>query len=571
MSWILGITGERIDPEVISLVEKNIPQPLSRYHSPKFSIYAGGLKETCLTSSVKNNHQNWIVCGIGISPELDDRKHILSQKDWEEILSKPTLDLSSIEGHFTAILWNKDRITGRVDSRGVRDLYLLPWHNYLLFSTNLSWLSKICGNCRIDFARFGSKWLSYHQLSNESIINPIEKLGPGGVVEIKENRYKIHRPKEYFIPETKCDLASAIEVWSGFLFNQNYRVILLLSGGIDSRLLLSALLSKPRERWAVCVFGDYDRPDVKVALRIAKTLQLNHYHFGHEILDSQLCLKLMREFSTHNECCAPVLDAIRLNFYKSLYHPDWIVIDGGFGEILRRHFSHRLLLYHKFFSNPRQLIKSLYFTRADIFSDEITEEMEKGFFEDCINLSLFEKGKIDEAYLDLIAMKMCLPNRFGPEFVRLDGVVPTFSPFAQSTIFAAVLSTPLKLRRRENFPKDFIKRRVYVLSRFPLVKENEVYPFSLSSNKILLYSLAKIKRGLGSSFKDKTKIEILKGLEEFIRDTAKSRDTRNFAPYDFNKIERLITQFYNGKYQLADSLLWYLTFEFFRQECRFNY
>lgn len=575
MSWIFGIIGPKINQEIISKIHKMFPNPLYTYKSKKVYLLCGGLRQTCLSSlSVKKGREKakgWIVCGLGISSDNNSQKHILSFSDWHKIFKQSEPQLDNLEGHFVAVQWDSEKIFAYVDSRGIRDLYLKVFNDNILISTRLDWFAKFDVKCSVDFFRFGSRWLAFNQLSRRSVVNSVERLGPGGVMYIKDGDYSIHKPEMFSFPQIDKTLEEIIFLLSSFPQKEGYQIILLLSGGIDSRVLLTGLLSIPRSKWQVCIFGASDHSDVKIACSIVKDLNLNYIYFYNKIPDAAHCIRLMSNFAAHTQCIVPVTDVIRLWFYNDLYKEKNIVIDGGFGEIMRRAYFNRLLIKGKSAltsGQPEKIMPHLRIRRADCFCNDVIREMNSGFKEDLVDLwhKLYKiNGSNNEKFLDLLAIHTRLPNRFGPEVSRLDHLVLNYMPFAQPSFLSAVQKINLRQKKYGRFSRSFIKKRKYKLTRYHLVKDDEIYPFALSYT-ILKWLWHKSKNFLSISFQDDLKVKILKILETFIKDTVNSQDTRSFGAYEIKKIDNMINKFYSGDQSYADSLSWWLTFELWRQQ-----
>lgn len=575
MSWLFGIVSSDITPDVVSKVKKFLPDSLYTYQSQNTYIVCGGLKETCLSSlkmrNKDNTYKSWIVCGIGISPETGEQKHVLTTNDWDAIFQQSEPCLDTIEGHFVALVWNKNRMMGYVDSRGIRDVYIAKHKQHIIFSTRFDWLARFGLSCSIDFSRFGSRWLAFNQFSHKSIVRPVERLGPGARLEMSEDHYAIHRPDRIHLPHINQSLDTVISSLTTFPVRAGYTIITCLSGGVDSRVLLSILLSVPRELWKVCIFGERHHPDVAVAHRIVNDLRLPYIHLDEEIPEESSIVQRMRIFVIHTQCVSPATDAIRLGSYNQMYGSKNIVIDGAFGEIMRRTYFNRLLMSGKnalLSGSAQKIAPYLRSPRADIFNSDVSQIMHTGLVEDISALwqKFPKKDWIHSAenILDLIAINTRLSNLFGPEVSRLDHVVLNYMPFAQPSFLTAVLQSPLQLRKNGHFSKAYIKKRKHILTKYPLVKNTVTYPFVMF-HPVLIRLVKELQQLFGVSYHDSVQIEILKKLETFIRDIVSSKSTRSYAPYNIEKIDTIIDKFFHGEYDYADDVSWWLSFELWRR------
>ncbi|MCX7995007.1 MAG: hypothetical protein N3A65_04445 [candidate division WOR-3 bacterium] len=579
MGWLFGIVGSNVKPDDIAKAETLHPQPLFRYKSKNLYLASGGLKQTCLSSLALNKFKidkGWMVCGLGISSNSGNNWHFLSAHDWNKIFSDPSPELDFYDGHFVAVNWKNNELFAYIDQRGLRDLYITKQNNNFIISTRLDWLCNYGKNFSLDFKKFGSRWLCTNQLSIDSIIHSVTRLGPGGRAKITPAECSIQRP-QYIIPKTDLDipLDELIIQLVTFPMKTGYHVVLSLSGGIDARTVLAALLSRPREEWSVSIFGSEKNPDVKIALKIVCSLKLNYQYFKEEIPDADTCLKLMSDFAAQTDCIAPATDAIRLKFYQGIYKPDNVLIDGGFGEMARCWLFNRLLTYgNKAYASGQldDIIRYLELPRADIFTEDKLKIMFEGVKEDIENLWKNLPHKNLQNFIDLLGICLFLPNTLSPEQSRIDNLTLSYMPFAQSSYLAQILVTEIDRRKNGIFLRNLILKKSPFLTRFPMVtllKDSITYPFFLSNKKAIL-ALAGIERLLGFAYHDQLKIKILKKLRPFILDTLSSESVHSFSAYNLKAIKELARRFYKDDDSCAEKLAWWLTFELWRQALRLS-
>ncbi|HEY6627328.1 MAG TPA: hypothetical protein VIZ21_10245, partial [Ignavibacteriaceae bacterium] len=118
-------------------------------------------------------------------------------------------------------------------------------------------------------------------------------------------------------------------------------------------------------------------------------------------------------------------------------------------------------------------------------------------------------------------------------------------------------------KRNGKLFKELIKQNSIQLTKHPLVKGNIVHPFNSSSIIARLHS--RLKNLLGLGYQSKQPIELLNSLKEFINDTLRSTEVRNFDLYDQKKIDRIGKDFSSKGDEYYQEIDWFLSFELFRQ------
>ena len=268
MSWIFGIIGNYSESDV--KVFKSVhSKPMYKIETENIYLATGGLKDTCFYDSSNNNLQKkgWIVCGIGINYDGQDFS-IMSNNDWESFLSKEEANINQLNGHFVGIKWNKEEVFCFTDQLGFRNLYLAKMKQFTAFSTRPDWITKIKRDCSIDFSEFGAQWLLINQLSPNSSLSGTIRLSQGGTATCTQESISFennHWHPDMALEFPEEDIYSLLESLMTFPTKTGKMVSLALSGGFDSRVLLSILLSSTYKKYCLHSFGDPENPDRRIA------------------------------------------------------------------------------------------------------------------------------------------------------------------------------------------------------------------------------------------------------------------------------------------------------------------
>lgn len=581
MSWIFGCLSENLNEDDSRKFQSIHDDPIHMFKTTSLYISAGGNKKT--TFAAKNLNQNnfdfngWLVSGVGLISE-DQNKKIMSAEDWAKLLESDSFDPSKINGHFVVVKWTNDNsIKIYNDLIGIRTIYLFKQRNRIIFSTELTWIIKFVNNPAINIKAFGSRWLTFNQLSYKCLINGIEKLAPGGIIEIRHDQITVEN-KNWIPRKIESTSESFTNSLIPFLSPKSYSnlpITLGLSGGLDSRTLLSLYSARENindKNKFIHTFGESQDPDVKVAKIICSHFDFNYKVFSDDCYWNTNMLNVMKEYAGDALLVEPVSGILKNNYLNDTYFQNKIIIDGAGGEIARKQFLNRLRLKGKrnvLNKNLAGVLKNIFIIRSDIFSPDVMREMKNGCLKDIENLlfTIPEAGKIGfENFIDLMAIKYRFPNYYGPEQSRLDKTIVSFSPFVQHTVLQQIFSLNVNLKKNSVLFHKIIRNWQPRLRQFPLVKDGVTYPYGMSNISASIYT--KIKKRLLINNTSAPKNRFFDSLKEYINDLILSSELKHFALYDCKKINGIVEQYYAGKKSLQNQLDWFLTFELWRRAHR---
>ena len=318
MSWILGYIAEILSEDTRNKLSTITPERLHFVNNGRLYIAAGGIPQTCLsgrfpTETGNQSDSGWIVCGLGIR-RVDDHCVFLSSVDWESILSRSSPQLHAIDGHFVACRWDSESVEIYSDQLGQRTLFVTRTKSGMCFSTRIDWIAQFCSITSIDFREFGSKWLTFNQLTYGSDLRQIERIGPGGYGRLTTKTMSLKSAVWTPLVEKDVGPETFLSTLSAFInptVEEPTRLSLGLSGGLDSRLLLSILLHQ-RSNFEIHVFGDEGDPDVQVSNRIVHSEGLSSLFLHDPLPDADKCMLLLRDYAAQAGVCVPATQIMRL-------------------------------------------------------------------------------------------------------------------------------------------------------------------------------------------------------------------------------------------------------------------
>ncbi len=576
MQTILGVIPKN-NYDFTKILSKNCTGNVTLLHNTtEVQFCVCGIKSN-LFYSRKNK---WLVSGIGLSNKSQNFK-ILNQSDWENLLNQKDFDdqLKQLNGHFIVITWSNNKVSFYSDVLGLREISLLKTGKGVFFSTDVTRLSKF-SDLELNFYEFGSRWMLFNQISDRSIFKNVIRVvgGKTAKVSLDENNISINdynwlptnSQKKFGVEEYSYKLASLINL----SIPDNHHLSLSLSGGMDSRVILSFLL-KNNLSFDTHTFGDPNHPDSLIAKKLAEQFKLKHEQINLGLADKNKIIRDISEYTSQTLVNNAASSVIQLQNYRELYDRNIVLVDGGFGEIWRREFFYKLFLRGKdavLKKAIQNIIPHLKLHRADIFKNDFVAQMEKGIEIqlDEIFTRLPETTKNDLGnWLDLFAIKTRITNYYSHEQARLDNNLISIMPFLQPCILKELFNMPVSLRQNGKLYRKIIKSNFPALGKFPLAKGQLIHPYFMNSLQSRLWSVIQKKAGL-NRYKEQNSLLLLDSLKEFIYDMANSRDVKETPYYDISKIRKIIDGYYAGDKNFSTGLDWWLSFELFRQEYKNN-
>jgi|GEM_PF-1222034 len=572
MSWIFGILKKN---KQVVLPEKSYYQ-FSR--KEKFSVETKDYYFACgkghrnsFYKYDRNTDSGWMVCGTGISYE-DNSFHLMDFHDWEGFLSKKNNNIRNLNGHFIIVEWENCNLRIRNDQLGMRDMFFTQTEEYIAFSTRLDWLIPFIKEPEIDFEIFSSSWLCVNPLTYDCFIKNAQRLGPGGTARYEDNNFtKYNKPwlPEYAFKIPGRNYFELISEINTLGIKQDIQLILGLSGGIDSRVLLSILLQQDRKKWSAYTYGDSNFPDVI----IAKKLAIN-FGFTHKTI-SNLIPSIECEIDNFTEYVLQTHAYINGYFFYEQDHyelldKNHLLIDGGKGEYCTRSFAKWLFLKGQdaiLNRNYKKVLVFLVISKPNIFKQELMKLMMK-------SCELQIKEHIDTLppikeigagnWVDLFTIRTRTSILGSLTQSRLDGIIYNYMPFLQPSFLRKILSLSSKYRSKNKIYKTIMKKGETKLKRFPLVKGYSIIPFTY--NNYMSHIFGKVyERFQVFQTTDYSKLFLMNNME-YVQDTMHSKEVREYPYFDYENIHNMVQGYYSGKDIYAKDILWWLTFDVWRKK-----
>jgi Asparagine synthase len=570
MSWIFGeiVKNKNSVSDLSKIINDEI---LNSFSNKNVNIVSGGNSRNLFF--IKNSNKNIFIAGIGIENN-DGINRIIDKVGWEAVLSKGIEKTLNLDGHFVIIVVEDLKVEIYTDKLGLRDIYIRELDDRIIFSTKIKLLTYF-GALEINFTEFSSRWLLFNQISQESVFKNCTRLiaGKSANIDIADNYKVTYGSNNLEFSENPFD-SLEYEFRLTSLVNLNVsaseQLSLSLSGGMDSRVILSILLGNRKEFFETHSFGEPSHPDSMLAKEITEKFNIQHLQYNSTINNIDNLINEIENYTTETVVNNAASAIMQLGNYKSLSEGNLVIVDGGFGEIWRREFFLKLLVTGKkalLSGKSEEIIPYLTMPRADMFSDDIMKEMRQGVINQVESLyetlPQINKNNI-ENWLDQFALKTRLPNYFAHEQIRLDDMVTAVMPFVQQSLITNLFGVEISEKKNGRLFRKMIKKNYPKLAEFSLVKGTTKQPYKLNSLQARLWSLM-IKK-LGKNYKEVSNTDILlKMLKEYIVDTVHSISITETAIYDKTKIQNLVMNHYNGNQPNGYSVDWLLSFLLFNK------
>lgn len=569
MSWFTILIGEQTE-DTIAKLKKRHPAGCGEHRGRGFSILYSFDSPTF--SFAADEHTSTLLAGLLIS-RSGDEYHILRSDEITPSLGAEILQ-GTFEGQYAAVYITNSKLTVINDRLGLRDVYYSRSSDAITVSTNPHYAASLFPTNEIDIAAFGSRWLCFTQIGIRSLIKGVSRLLPGERLSVEISTGKLHSEHTLWLPKpvenATEEFIKRLNTLTTLPLREEMPTSLAFSGGLDSRLLLSIYQNDKTSSSKLQTFtlGEPDHPDSVIAKRIAHDLGINHRQLTYSLQPPD-AIKELQEFSFHSFAGRRASGKLHLSQYKRFATENSIIIDGAFGEFFRRQFLNRLLIKGKneiYSKNPISILEHLRVHRADIFTKEVSEELQKGAVRDIETLMASMPSPDTFGiynWVELLALRSVMPNVVGYEQARTDNYTQSMMPFTYPSLLETMFSMPITDRKKGRLFRRLIHNNFPALEKYPLVRADVTYPYFFST--IPAYLTMQIKRKLTLNYNDTSVYHFLDSLKEYSLDMLASQDTREYPMYDIKKIDAIVHGYHNGNRQLASQLDWWLSFETWRR------
>lgn len=544
-------------------VKKRFKDEFSEQSSGKrWMLATGGPQELLHTTHLSDGSRS-LIAGLPLAESggtIFDNEQAVTR-----LLKGPAASSTPPDGHYAVLHWDENRAEFYNDSLGIRRVFFSNADDYIVVSTRLDHLGVLLGNTVLNPPALGAYWLMNCPAAFNVPLKNISRLGPGGRASWEHGALKReHYPLCLDLHNTSSDEEFLHRLYE--IVNspppKDFNWSLGLSGGFDSRLLLSVFNEKNRLALRTHTFGPAGQPDTVIAERAALAAGIPHMAIQNNTSSAEAILKLLTSFIGQSLLQTSASDLLNWQHYQMLYKEKRAVIDGAYGEIYRRMLLNRLLGFSRRAIRNKDgaaLAQAITAYRPDVFTEEVHSQMVEGAQTEAAAIfgrmpDPAETGYENWADLFYTAFKLPHYNGFGQS--ALDSFSISFMPFIQPSLLQTGLRLPLRRRKNSKLFREFIRDEFPELTAIPLVKDNITVPYALSHSAAWAYRKAASMFGVAYGNRDREMM--LHTLKPFIMDTLSSIQRGNDI-LRTREIRMKAEEYFDGKHQHESLLDWWLT------------
>ena len=556
MSWLFGKYGSN-QAEEGSPIRTSSSLLASAKRGP-VNVFIGGNPRTSFL--IEKDRASWAIVGAGFVTR-NHRYHLLTEDDWAAYLTDLQFEEIPrlLSGHFIVAKICDDEIRFCTDSTGLRSLYVRSSESGYLFSTRAPWLTEKTRPLQVDVSQFFTHWYGLNQLEPASLYRDVTRICSGSEALIRDGVLSTKLISESS-SASEIDAKEEGDVFSTLselLTPSEGGVSVGLSGGLDSRLLTAKLIQAGND-FQTHVFGESDSQDVVVSEMIARKIGRRHQKIPITIPKDRALLPFLSEYAQETSAVTPVSAAVKLSSYGSVGDNQTLLVDGGFGEIIRAAFFKRVQLYCSLppiFTGDR-IAAAFMFNRASFLRDDVFKEQATIMAERAGRLvHKFRSGGNSRRSINEFAVATRLPNFYGYAQGWIDNQAICYMPFAQQRLIHTIMS------KKQSASRVNVRRHIRcvapALSQIPLVKGQVKYPFR--SNSLSANVIYRIKSSRNIPTPSYQQGEVLNRLREYALDRASSADHPAFVCR--KKLNAKVEEYYSGDLTLTSFVDWWLAFD----------
>jgi asparagine synthase (glutamine-hydrolysing) len=336
----VGLTAARQDADAVNRLRETVDKyPADVVSSSTVTTASWGTAETQPGSG-----RAAPLCAFVRRHEVDQSTSALHQL----LASSSHEGLGEVLPTFGAVTWRgDDELCATTDVLGFRHIYQANARGWSGVSTSANILAAL-GGMTFDHEALAVQSQLGWQLGQRTLFGGVRKTEPGTLISLTEGRASTEtfaaEPAHTDIPldTAVSEAAHMLRTYMNALLDDHPDAILQLTGGLDSRILLSAIPVARRKGLRVVTLGVPGVPDLEIAADLAARYGMRHETLSLQGLDELSQAEAYRRCvaaATDLDCTADPLAYASLWFAESRAEAG-TRISGLGGEVARGFYYH---------------------------------------------------------------------------------------------------------------------------------------------------------------------------------------------------------------------------------------
>ncbi len=318
-----------------------------------------------------------------------------------------------------------------------------------------------------DLATIASQWRYVNSFSTGTIFQNVSRVPPA-----------LTRPAA-----TSDPTASMLQVLRSM---QDQNVVLLLSGGLDSRTLM-ALLHGAGVRFRTATYGVPTMPDWMIAERVSKADGVLWEGIDVRSLSTEEVWTSMVETAIISEGTYSVAHSAVLPTIARQY-PSSVIVDGAYGALLRGGFANRLLVKGRadlVTKDAARVEKWFVIRDLEIFHPDVRSEMIAGsraLLQNALDEMPEFNASAGRDWIDEFFLRWNVPGFVSNPQRIYDRWLRSEMPFLAPQVVSDVLGMPSRARSKARLFRGWIQAFRPALRTVPFVGKKGLVPWSCAGD-----------------------------------------------------------------------------------------
>jgi hypothetical protein len=384
----------------------------------------------------------------------------------------------------------------------------------------------------VDLEAFAGQWCSTMNMSTGSLLR--------GVHRIPSRHHWRYDGRD--VELTRCDVPTASctpdeALRSALVDASSFDIVLGLSGGFDSRTLMAMLLDLGLT-FRVHTYGTPDMPDVQRAMQVASAagIPASFTDLSAVTWDIDAVLASMRRTAWQSEGTYPGAHAVVFDDAATRLGPRSMLVDGGYGALLRGGFGNALLMRHTAALRARDgaaLAKALQKRDATFLRPEIRDQADR-LLATSMQRALDDMPAFDvrdgRTWMDAFFLRWN-PRGFvaSPQAVY-DARMASSMPFLARDVVVAAMSQSAAFRADGRWFRSMLRRHRSIAT-LPYVGKRGDVPWTVAGRPTLAALWSKL--GLGRTYAPDAHAGIDRAIYRVVRPALRDLAATSVpAPFD---------------------------------------